>query len=473
MAHQPRQTTGPATVTAAAQVAVLEGTATYRERIALPPGAVFEASIQDVAIADAPATLLARTTFEPQGQVPIRFRIEYDPGKLDPRARYSLSARITVDGKLRWITDRHYPAFVDGKPQGDTLILRAVGSAEPVDAPLGALPAAFEGVLPCADCEGIRHHLDLYPDGVFFLRQTWLGKSPERGQDDIGTWRLASDGRTLLLAGGREAVQRWAIVDGGTLRQLDLEGQPIESPLNYNLRRRAPPFGPLQPRLLLRGAYFYMADAATFTECLTGRRMPVAMEGESIALERAYSAAGGSQKGSMLATLEGRIDQRPPMEGDGLEPTVIVERFVRLSPGETCPARFDNAPLAGTYWKATQLLGDAVAAPGSEGAPRQQAHLRFDAAEGRVGGTGGCNRMIGGYKTEGDSIEFTRMASTMMACPDGGMEGDRRLASALEAARRWLVAGPVLELFDAAGTRVARFEATAEPGPPGGGAKPQ
>ena len=36
---------------APARTAVLEGEATYRERIALPPGAVFEASIQDVAIA--------------------------------------------------------------------------------------------------------------------------------------------------------------------------------------------------------------------------------------------------------------------------------------------------------------------------------------------------------------------------------------------------------------------------------------
>ena len=29
------------------------------------------------------------------------------------------------------------------------------------------LPATFTGTLPCADCEGIYHHLDLWPDGVF------------------------------------------------------------------------------------------------------------------------------------------------------------------------------------------------------------------------------------------------------------------------------------------------------------------
>jgi len=28
--------------------------------------------------------------------------------------------------------------------------------------PLGGLPASYEGDLPCADCEAIRYHLDLF-----------------------------------------------------------------------------------------------------------------------------------------------------------------------------------------------------------------------------------------------------------------------------------------------------------------------
>lgn len=354
MAHDtPGATPGPSP--AAVTAAVLEGTATYRERIALPVGAVFEASIQDVAIADAPARLLAQTRFEPQGQVPIRFRIEYDPAKLDPRARYALSARITVDGTLRWITDRHYPAFVDGRPQAEPLLLRAVD-----------------------------------------------------------------------------------------------------------------PAGDAEPHRVLRGEYFYMADAATFTDCLTGRRMPVAMQGESIALERAYVAAGGSQRGSMLATIEARIEQRPPMEGEGLQPTVVVERFVSLDPAARCGAGADAVPLAGTYWKAVELRSVRVPPAGGESGPPRQAHLRLDAAEGRVGGTGGCNMMGGRYATKGDAIEFNEVISTMMACIHG-MEGDRHLTEALQAARRWVVTGRQLELVDSTGKSVARFEAASDPAAPGAG----
>ena len=49
--------TGGCMSNAAPSESNLTGTATYRERIALPPGAVFEATLEDVTRADAPADL--------------------------------------------------------------------------------------------------------------------------------------------------------------------------------------------------------------------------------------------------------------------------------------------------------------------------------------------------------------------------------------------------------------------------------
>jgi len=48
------------------------------------------------------------------------------------------------------------------------------------------LPATFNGTLPCADCVGIRYHLDLWSDGVFHLRQSYLGTSVVA--DNRGRW---------------------------------------------------------------------------------------------------------------------------------------------------------------------------------------------------------------------------------------------------------------------------------------------
>jgi len=45
--------------------------------------------------------------------------------------------------------------------------------AEAAPGGLGAIPATFTGVLPCADCEAIDYHLDLFADRSFYLRTTY------------------------------------------------------------------------------------------------------------------------------------------------------------------------------------------------------------------------------------------------------------------------------------------------------------
>jgi len=117
------------------------GTATYRERIALPPSARFEAVILDVARADAPAAVLARTTIDNPGQPPIRFAVTYDEAKLDPRARYVLRASVTVDGKLWFTTDTATPVVTGGDARVDLLLRRVGGSktrGEAAPGPVGA-----------------------------------------------------------------------------------------------------------------------------------------------------------------------------------------------------------------------------------------------------------------------------------------------------------------------------------------------
>ena len=46
----------------------IDGTATYRERVALPPSAVFEATLEDVSRADAPSEMIAQTPCGLAGQ---------------------------------------------------------------------------------------------------------------------------------------------------------------------------------------------------------------------------------------------------------------------------------------------------------------------------------------------------------------------------------------------------------------------
>jgi heat shock protein HslJ len=78
--------------------------------------------------------------------------------------------------------------------------------------------------------------------------------------------------------------------------------------------------------------------------------------------------------------------------------------------------------------------------------------------DGRAHGSAGCNRFTGGYKVSVDSIEFSGMASTMMACAPAVGEQEQRFHQALGAARKWRITPEGrLVLSDAAGKDLARF----------------
>lgn len=105
----------------------VRGTVTYRERVALPPQAVIEVTLEDVARADAPATIIGRQTIVANGrQAPFAFEIPYDPATLSPMGRFVVRARITVDGELRFISTRSYPVITGDNPRVVEIIVEPV-----------------------------------------------------------------------------------------------------------------------------------------------------------------------------------------------------------------------------------------------------------------------------------------------------------------------------------------------------------
>jgi copper homeostasis protein (lipoprotein) len=214
------------------------------------------------------------------------------------------------------------------------------------------LPATYVGILPCADCAGIHYHLNLWPDGLFFLRTTYLEKPAVAGGadtfDDIGLWSFSADRRKLNVRGSREAKTSFAVVRPDLLRKLDQKGRPIESELSYELSRQKN-VEPFEPRLLLRGLYSYYADVGRLKECFTGRTFAVATEQDNMALEDEYLKLQQEPGEWLLANLEGRIVRRPKMEGVGEQQVIVVERFIKIRPGETCETSMSTMELENAY----------------------------------------------------------------------------------------------------------------------------
>ena len=106
---------------AAAQI---RGTATYRERIALPTDAVFDATLEEVSRADAPAIVLGRARIRRPRTSPIRFEIPFDAERIEPTRRYVVRARIVADGRPLFATDGSYPVLTRGNGRQVALQLR-------------------------------------------------------------------------------------------------------------------------------------------------------------------------------------------------------------------------------------------------------------------------------------------------------------------------------------------------------------
>ena len=320
------------------------------------------------------------------------------------------------------------------------------------------LPASYAGTLPCADCPGIDTRLNLLPDGQFQLRMTYQEREGA-GFDQIGRWTTEKD--TLVLKEGDKLVEQFQI-KGKTheLLKLDMQGQPIPSKLNYTLQHKNV-YQPMKPHLTMHGLFTYFADAPRFTPCATNQSMPVRMEGDYLALERAYTAQRKEPGMALLAEVDGQILRQPRMEGEGGEQALKVVKFIELSAASTCPATDKPADkttpvatLEDRTWNLVQL-GETPITPPKD---RPGAHIVFMSKDKRVAGSGGCNRIMGGYTLDGNKLSFSKMASTMMMCEDS-MALEQNFLKTLDTVTGWSIEGNTLLLKNASGQVVARLSA--------------
>jgi copper homeostasis protein (lipoprotein) len=209
------------------------------------------------------------------------------------------------------------------------------------------------------------------------------------------------------------------------------------------------------------GTYARQGDAATFVDCANGLRLPVAEEGDWRALRRAYEGAGVAPGTAVLATLDGYIERRPKQREETVS-QLFVARVVALDPQRGCDGPSSaGATLETTYWKLVRLRGKPVVASRAQ---QSEPHLILHpGSERRVAGSGGCNRLSGGYSLDGDRLTFSRVAATRMACPDG-MDQEGEFLETLASVGRWRIAGGRLELISPSGPQpAATFEAGKQP----------
>lgn len=120
---------------------------------------------------------------------------------------------------------------------------------------------------------------------------------------------------------------------------------------------------------------------------------------------------------------------------------------------ETAMAEFR---LVGTHWWVEDIAGGGVI---------DNSHTTIGFVEtGKVAGDTGCNRFMGSYELDGQSLSFGPLAVTRRGCPPAIMDQERRFLGALERVAGWEVVGTGLLYLTGADGKALLRAAPAEPG---------
>lgn len=170
------------------------GTVTYRERMALPAGAVVRVTLLDVSMIDMPPRVVAKQELRPDGQVPVPFVLPFEPREIEKDHRYGLRATIEdAKGRPLWISAAAEPVLTQGAPDALELVLRRVAAAA---TPTNARVFAY-------DCVGFAFRAEVSKQrAVVFLP----GRSVPLAPVASASGAKYSDGKVTLWSKGDQAT---------------------------------------------------------------------------------------------------------------------------------------------------------------------------------------------------------------------------------------------------------------------------
>jgi heat shock protein HslJ len=113
-----------------------------------------------------------------------------------------------------------------------------------------------------------------------------------------------------------------------------------------------------------------------------------------------------------------------------------------------------NKALTDKKWKLVEMNGKPVKNNSTNG---KDYFITLQAEGNKINGFAGCNNFFGTYElTQGNRISFSKMASTMMACPD--MTTEQELFMILETVDNYTLGTTTLQLSKARMAPMATFE---------------
>ncbi|MCH7328199.1 copper resistance protein NlpE [Acinetobacter modestus] len=98
----------------------------------------------------------------------------------------------------------------------------------------------YKGILPCADCEGIKTELELNLDKTYEIKETYLGKGDGKPFESKGSFQFDSKNSSIIELDKAGDSRKYFVAEG-YLKALDMDGKEITGDLadKYQLKKEA------------------------------------------------------------------------------------------------------------------------------------------------------------------------------------------------------------------------------------------
>lgn len=192
--------------------------------------------------------------------------------------------------------------------------------------PLKPMQQSYRGIIPCADCEGIEASLYLDASGTWIMNYSYLGKNTSYAS--YGEWARTANKLVLTSSDGEK---QYFLPKEDSLVMLDGKGEPIQSSLNFTLKAVSLRL-PTTP-MAMKGEYTYLADAAIFKDCGSGKIYPV--DGNA-ALQNAYLDVRNENVLPVLLQFDAHFIKQPKPDSNTLQNVLVSDGKAKFFPGKNC-----------------------------------------------------------------------------------------------------------------------------------------
>lgn len=151
----------------------ITGTIGYSTMVDFPDKAQLQLLLLDVS-AEGTSPEIATSTSRIK-QLPVEYSLPYDAANINPRHRYTISARITVDGVLKYATDSTHEVLTQGKSNHADFAVIAAGSNEVGATHIEVATEIFQGEIRNAS------DVALYRVGLVDGHINWLEEDRANG----------------------------------------------------------------------------------------------------------------------------------------------------------------------------------------------------------------------------------------------------------------------------------------------------